>query len=105
MRWSVRCVTKIAPYVYLMAIMSAQGTVPSFTSVARGDISGQQTAKQVTVRTAAEWKALWKDHAPTAKMPDIDFAKEMVVGIFLGTKPSDGHEVSIVGVRSQDKDL
>ena len=23
MRWSVRCVTKIAPYVYLMAIMSA----------------------------------------------------------------------------------
>ena len=105
MRWSVRCATKIAPYVCLMAMMSAQGTQPSFTSVARGDMSAQQTGKQVTVRTAAEWKALWKDHAPTAKMPDIDFAKEMVVGIFLGTKPSDGHEVSIVGVRSQDKDL
>ena len=105
MRWSVRCATKIAPYVCLMAMMSAQGTQPSFTSVARGDMSAQQTAKQVTVRTAAEWKALWKDHLPTAKMPDIDFAKNMVVGIFLGTKPSGGHEVSIVGVRMQEKDL
>jgi len=88
-----------------MGMMSAQGTQPSFTSVARGDMSAQQTAKQVTVRTAAEWKALWKDHAPTAKMPNVDFAKEMVVGIFLGTKPSDGHEVTIVGVGMREKDL
>ena len=83
--------------------MSAQA--PSFTNVAKGDVSGQQTAKQVTVRTAAEWKALWKDHAPTEKMPTVDFAKDMVVGIFLGTKPSAGHEVEIVGVRTQEKDL
>jgi hypothetical protein len=88
-----------------MAMMSAQGTQPSFTNVVRGDMSGQQTAKQVTVRTAAEWKALWKDHAPTSKMPDIDFTREMVVGIFLGTKSSVGHEVTIVGVRMQEKDL
>src|SRR5688500_2169584 len=105
MIWSARCAAKIAPYVYLMAMISAQGTQPPFTSVSRGDVSGQQTARQVTVRTAAEWKALWKDHAPAANMPEIDFSKEMVVGIFLGSKPSAGHEVSIVGVRMQDKDL
>jgi len=87
----------------MAASMSAQA--PSFTSVAKGDVSGQQTAKQVTVRTAAEWKALWKDHAPTEKMPTVDFAKDMVVGIFLGTKPSAGHEVEIVGVRTEEKDL
>ena len=57
------------------------------------------------MRTAAEWKALWKDHAPTEKMPSVDFAKNMVVGIFLGSKPSAGHEVEIVGVRTQEKDL
>ncbi len=57
------------------------------------------------MRTAAEWKALWKDHAPTEKMPAVDFAKDMVVGIFLGTKPSAGHEVEIVGVRPEGKDL
>jgi hypothetical protein len=90
--------------MFLIAIASAQ-TPPPVTTVAKGDVSGQQTAKQVTVRTAAEWKTLWKDHAPTEKMPSVDFAKNMVVGIFLGSKPSSGHEVEIVGVRTQEKDL
>lgn len=89
--------------MFLMTI--ASGQTPSFTNVAKGDASGQQTAKQVTVRTAAEWKALWKDHSPNEKMPTVDFAKNMVVGIFLGSKPSTGHEVEIVGVRTEGKDL
>ena len=91
--------------MFLMTAASAQAPQPSFTSVAKGTTSDQQIAKQVIVRTPAEWKALWKDHSPTGKMPNVDFAKDMVVGIFLGTKPSSGHEVDIVGVRSQDKDL
>lgn len=86
-----------------MSIMSGQ--TPAFTSIAKGDMSGQQEARQVTIRTAAEWKALWKDHSPTEKMPTVDFAKNMVVGIFLGSKPSTGHDVEIVGVRAQEKDL
>ena len=105
---SARGAAKFAPCVvvlsmFLMSDASAQ--MLSFTEVAKGNMSAQQTAKQVTVRTVAEWKALWKDHAPTAKMPEVDFAKDMLVGIFLGTKPSDGHEVTIVGVRMQEKDL
>ena len=105
MRCLARCAAEVAPYMFLIAMASAQTPPPAFTTIAKGDVSGQQTAKQVTVRTAAEWKALWNDHAPTAKMPEIDFSKEMVVGIFLGTKSSAGHEVTIVGVRMQDKDL
>ena len=76
-----------------------------FTSVARGTRSGQQIARQVIVRTPEEWVAVWKDHAPADKTPAVDFATDMVVGIFLGTKPSAGHEVEIVGVRTEDKDL
>ena len=88
-----------------LATVTMAAQTPSFTNVAKGDSSGQQLAKQVTVRTAAEWKALWKEHAPTDKMPTVDFARDMVVGIFLGTKPSAGHEVEIVGVRPDGKDL
>jgi len=86
-------------------VLSAMAQTPAFTTVAKGDASGQQTAKQVTVRTEAEWKALWKDHASAEKMPVIDFSRDMVVGIFLGTKPSAGHEVEIVGVRTQDNEV
>lgn len=106
MRWLVGRATKVAPYLIVFtAMMSAQAPVPSFTEVAKGNASEQQDARQVTVRTAAEWNTLWKSHAPAAKMPAVDFTKQMVVGIFLGTKPSDGHQVEIVGVRMQEKDL
>ena len=88
-----------------LGVVSAQVPAPAFTNIAKGDASGQQIGRQVTVRTAAEWKALWKEHAPTEKMPEVDFTRNMVVGIFLGSKPSAGHDVTIVGVRAQDKEL
>jgi hypothetical protein len=88
-----------------MVIVASVAAQATFTNVAKGDGSGQQLAKQVTVRTPSEWKTLWKDHAPTETMPTIDFVKSMVVGIFLGTKPSAGHEVEIVAVRHEGKDL
>jgi hypothetical protein len=86
-------------------MLSAQTSPPSFKDVSKGNSSEQQDAKQVTVRTAAEWNTLWKGHAPTTKTPTVDFTKDMVVGIFLGTKPSDGHQVDIVGVRTEEKEL
>jgi hypothetical protein len=89
----------------LFSVSFTVAQTTKFSTVAKGDASEQQTARQVTVRTAAEWKALWKEHAPTAKMPEIDFSKQMVVGIFLGTKPSAGHEVEIIGARIEEKDL
>ena len=103
MGWIIHCAAKVAPYAITVAVMSAQA--PTFTNVAKGDVSGQQETKQVTVRTAAEWQTLWKSHSATEKMPTVDFAKNMVVGIFLGSKPSAGHEVEIVGVRTEGKDL
>jgi hypothetical protein len=103
MRWMIRCAIKVAPYALALTVVAAQ--TPSLTTIAKGEVSGQQVARQVTVRTAAEWKALWNEHAPAEKMPAVDFAKNMVVGIFLGSKPSAGHEVEITGVRTQGTDV
>ena len=100
----MRSVLSVALLSAVLSIAPMAQTL-TFTTVARGDASEQQTARQVTIRTAAEWTALWKEHAPTEKMPAVDFNKDMVVGIFLGTKPSAGHEVEIVGVRTEEKDL
>ena len=99
--WSAICLSLVCAAV----AVAAQAPKPGFTTIAKGDASGQQLAKQVTVRSAAEWKALWKEHSPTEKMPEIDFTKSMVVGIFLGSKPSAGYGVEIVNVRTQDAAL
>jgi hypothetical protein len=98
----------IAPIV--VVTLTAQTSVkpsmlPPFTSVAKGDMSGVQTARQVTVRTPAEWQKLWKEHSPEEKLPAVDFTSKMVVGIFLGSKPSVGYNVEILNVRPEGSDL
>ena len=92
----------LASFVCASVAAAAQGPKSGFATIAKGDASGQQLAKQVTVRSSAEWKALWKEHAPAEKMPEVDFTKNMVVGIFLGSKPSAGYGVEIVNVRTQE---
>src|SRR4029078_10560030 len=49
------------------------------TTVSKGDASQQQTARQITARTAAEWQAIWRAHAPDSKAPAVDFSTRMVV--------------------------
>jgi hypothetical protein len=90
----------------LMVIgMTALQGQTAFTSLAKGDASGIETMRQVTIRTAAEWQKLWKEHSPEAKMPAVDFNSKMVVGVFLGSKPSAGYGVEILNVRTEGNDL
>jgi hypothetical protein len=63
----------------------------------RGAHSNIDDARQVVVRTAADWGALWKEHAAERPMPAVDFAREAVAAVFLGTRSTGGFGVEIVG--------
>lgn len=76
----------------------------AFLTVARGRSSGQDTPREVVVRTEADWGALTKALA-TGALPSIDFRARMVVGVFLGTRPSAGFEVEIVSVTTEGETL
>jgi hypothetical protein len=82
---------------------SGAGGAP-LVRVAKGDMSGVQTMRQVTVRTAAEWQKVWKEHSPDEKLPVVDFNANMIVGIFLGSKPSAGYQVEILNVRQDSNE-
>ena len=56
-------------------------------------------ARQTTVRSAAEWEKLWRQHAGEKTKPAVDFSKEMVLALFMGTRPTAGFTIEIVGVR------
>ena len=75
----------------LMTIIFAvalQGTPPAMRTVDRGDQSNIDDARQAVVRTQAEFDRLWRQHAADRAQPKIDFSKEMVVGVFLGSRPT-----------------
>jgi hypothetical protein len=80
-------------------------TTATMKTVDKGPMSGLDAPRQVTVRTPAEFATLWKSHAADRKMPDVDFTKNMVVGIFLGSRPTAGFGVEIVSAQPESGTL
>ena len=88
----------------LIVLMALAADAP-LTTIARGTMSGQDTPRQVIVRTEADWRELWKAHAPLQKLTAIDFSTRMALGVFLGSRPSAGFQVEIVAARQEDDTL
>ena len=73
----------------------------SMRTIDRGSQSSIEQARTVVVRSADEWSTLWHAHAPDKPAPVVDFTKEMVVGVFLGSRPTSGYSVEIVESRQE----
>ena len=82
----------------LIVVLAAllQSPPPAVRTVVKGPMSGIESPRQAVVRSAAEWSTLWQAHDPGGAMPAIDFSREMVVAVFLGSRPTGGYAVEIV---------
>lgn len=70
----------------------------------RGVQCGVTEARQALFRHADKWESFWtRGVAPysprLAKVPGVDFSKDMVVGVFLGEKKYPYYEVKIRSVK------
>ena len=79
----------------------------TFQSVGKGYRSGVREPLQIVVRSQAEWTALWRRHSNelNSTPPTVLFDKEIVVGIFLGEKPTGGYDTAIVRAEQSDDTL
>jgi len=71
-------------------------------TVDKGGQSNIDEARQVVVRTDAEWTKLWQQHSPDRQRQAVDFAKDMIVGVFMGSRPTAGYNISIVSTFAKD---
>ena len=71
-------------------------------TIDKGEQSNIDSARQVVVRTEVEWTKLWQQHSPDRPRPAVDFSKEMIVGVFTGSRPTAGYNVSIVSTFAKD---
>jgi PrcB C-terminal len=81
----------------VMALQATAGT--QVKVISRETMSMVDEPKQAVARSAAEWSALWRQHAGDKPLPPIDFGSTMVVAVFLGTRSSAGFAADITGVR------
>jgi len=91
----------LQPVVLLLALIGPLG----FQTVYRGTQSQIEEPREVTIRSMADWRALWNEHAPAAPVPVVDFKREMVVGVFLGTRPTGGYAVEITSLDATRNEL
>jgi hypothetical protein len=82
--------------VLLAAIL--QASVP-MRPIDKGLTSTMDDKRQALVRTDAEWTRLWTQHAGEKTKPAVDFSKEIVLGLFMGTRPTAGFTTEIVSVK------
>ncbi|HIL36140.1 MAG TPA: protease complex subunit PrcB family protein [Planctomycetes bacterium] len=73
----------------------------AFESLSQGATSGVEDTHIVLARNPSEWNALWiavNSASLSAKAaPEVDFSKEMVIGVFLGQRPTAGFGVMVLG--------
>lgn len=62
-------------------------------------ISGIAMEQNVVIQDASAWAALWekhkKNHVPVPALPSIDFSQQIILGVFLGTRPTGCYSVLI----------
>jgi hypothetical protein len=98
----------LLPELLLVGVvgLAALGAQPiPFKVLVQGGHSGVEERREVVARTPEEFKGLQVSPAPDGSMPKVDFATTMVVGIYLGTRPSGGHSVEITRIERDGADL
>ena len=74
----------------------------SFETVKLEFYGGIQTPKEEVVKTEAEWVTLWNQMSanvtPKPKVPEINFSKKMVIGVFMGTRSTGGYRTEITKI-------
>jgi hypothetical protein len=77
----------------------------AFETVVSAFHSGIGEKRRETVRDQASWTRLWAEiHAgqtPVEPPPAVDFSREMLVAVALGTRPTGGFAVKVRGVATR----
>jgi hypothetical protein len=94
---------KVAIAALLVAVLQSGG--PTMRPIDQGQESRIDVSKQVSARNVDEWDALWKQHGAGRPRPAVDFNKEVIAAVFLGSRPSAGYGVRIVRVREEGATL
>lgn len=83
--------------VAVLAAAMLQGADVPVRMIDQGQQSLIEEPRQVAVRTAPAWEALWSEHS-LKEAPAIDFQREQVAAITLGSRVSAGYSIEIVSV-------
>jgi hypothetical protein len=70
-----------------------------FQEIDHNTVSGIDTPQNLVIKDESSWAKVWERHAgKDSKLPEVDFSKFMVVGVFLGQQSDGCHDTEIVSI-------
>lgn len=78
---------------------AGETAAPQLVPVAHGPLSNRATEDQVVVRDADAWERVWRSLPTKQDPPSVAFDQTMMVGVFVGNRPSAGYRIEVTGVR------
>lgn len=68
--------------------------------------SGVRDPRDVVIKDREAWATLWAEHAgKSSPLPEVDFGKQMVIGVFLGNRPNGCYGTRIDTISSDGKKI
>ena len=67
----------------------------AFRELDRSSHSLVAEPKNVVVRDAAAFALLWSEHGGAQPVPNVDFNRQMVIGVFMGSRPNGCYSTAI----------
>ena len=75
-------------------------------TIASDNHSNVEELRTAVAWKSGEWQSLWRSHAGLSKpAPAVDLTKRTVVAVFLGSRPTAGYGIEIVGTKQEGKTL
>lgn len=72
-----------------------------------GCYSGWETPMRVVAKDEESWELIWfaarKNQTIKPETPKIDFTKNQVLAVFMGSRPTGGYTTSIIKIEDKDK--
>lgn len=82
-----------------LAATPGPGRPLPFDVLDSGSRSGVRDARQLAIRSEAEWRRLWQEHRPSgSEPPPVDFGRQMVAAIFMGQQSTSGYSIRVTAV-------
>lgn len=106
----VSCKTKIkSPNNTLVIVDKSLIEKTSFTKILSGSHSNILDKKNIIIKSQEDLESIYSTinstRSPNHKIPEIDFTKNYVLGLFMGSKTSGGFDVMVSSVVKNEKDI
>lgn len=89
-----------------VGFLPKSGTPVAFQTIVSESFSNIETAREVVIKDAAAWSALWSEHSKTRiAAPQVDFSRNMLVAVFQGSGTPGCGSFDVVHVGAKDGKL